>query len=153
MLTQSSIPLLTPSIKPTFDEIKNKIQNYIQQNYIEYNSTVFISSFYISITVFIKNKKISIKIPTKNNLENWEEIKNRIDSQLKNIELSDCPLCLNEIKDVYIVSCNKCANKWCNLCYVNLIRVKINDVDVEPLSCPYCRFSFDRETPTFIEPN
>ena len=52
----------TPSIKPSFDDLKYKIQNYIQ-----YKSTVFISSFIIDITVIIENKKISITIPTKNN--------------------------------------------------------------------------------------
>lgn len=128
----------------TMNELKNRIQNYIK-----YDSTVRISSFNINIDIQIKkeNKKISITIPIK---YNWEEIINRIDIQLHNVLLSECPICLKQENRVYIVSCNKCANKWCNLCYVDMIRINIDNVNYESISCPFCRFSFSGEIPTYI---
>lgn len=138
-----------------FDDLKYRIKNYIQG----YKSNVFISSYIIDIQVIIENIKISITIPTNNN---WEEITKRIDIQLQSLSndsfsselnrpenniLFDCPICENQ-KDINIISCNKCAKKWCNLCYINMVQKNIeND---QTFSCPFCRFCFEGEIPTFI---
>lgn len=73
----------------------------------------------------------------------WKEIKRNIDTKLKNMNENnkiECMICLDtECKSV---SCNKCSNFYCVLCYVEIFK-KNKGIIV----CPYCRYSIGMNVP------
>jgi hypothetical protein len=123
----------------------NYEMEYKLKNYIHYKTSIYICSFMIDIQIFMENKKISITIPK--NIQ-WEEIIRRIDSQLQSELINECLICDNPENNIHFVSCNKCAKHWCNSCYIGMVK---NNIDNETiLTCPFCRFLYQGEIPTFI---
>ena len=134
---------------------KDFIINKIKQ-IIPYNSDVFLLRRIIDINIYTQYYKISITIPYKNNdhwEDQWEDIKRRIELQLTSSLIKECPICFNdtqvhdeELK--YIISCNNCSAQFCNPCFIEMTRKNIIDDIV--LHCPFCRFCYKGEIPTFI---
>ena len=119
---------------------------YKLQNYIHYKKKIHISSYMIDIQIYMENKKISITIPR--NIE-WEEIIHRIDCQLRPELIKECLICDKKENITHFASCNKCAKQWCNSCYIEMTKFNIDNDTT--LSCPFCRFVFQGEIPTFIK--
>jgi len=110
------------------------------KNYISFETIILDEDYFIDITY---EKKRFLLIPS--NYNSWEEITTCIDSHINREINIECPICFNNNNDSEIrrVSCPSCANDWCTICYLTMIRdgIKKNDF----VSCPFCRISFGKE--------
>ena len=128
-----------------YDKKINVIKKLIN---IKYPINTFIFEDYNSVfndkikkfTKIIINNNSSITILPDNT---WNEIERNINIKLHNVNKNECIICLNET--IKSVSCNKCSNLWCVLCYIELFK-KDNGI----ITCPFCRYSFGIYTPDFM---
>jgi hypothetical protein len=92
-------------------------------------------------TKIIINNNSSITILPDNT---WIQIERNINVKLNNTNnTKECIICMNN--SIKTVSCNKCSNYWCILCYIELFKKK-NGIII----CPFCRFSFGKYTPDYM---
>lgn len=78
----------------------------------------------------------------------WKIIKRRIDTALSDtVKGIECSICedFNKHPGNHMVSCNKCGNRFCKYCYVDIMRTNKGVI-----ICPFCRDTFGNVCPPEI---
>ena len=116
------------------------IQNLILKDYKNENFDFIRNPETLYVEIIINNNNSITMLPD----SSWKEIKRHIEKILysKKTITEDCIICC-ETKQTN-VSCNKCSNDICAVCYINLF---INGKGV--YTCPHCRYSIGNMIPEY----
>ena len=138
--------------------------SFLVQKYCAPLKTItHVDDCFIEIKIFKDNKKISVTIfqtlaiPSSSSefiassphLQNktWDKIELRLKAillvLLKDDSMNECFICSSD-KEKNKVACPCCAQSWCNLCYIEMIRNNLSR------RCSFCQFDFTGEIPTMI---